>query len=366
MEISGGVEGGIKNVCIFINNSRIFMSINFQINDPSIESQWRSLILFGKNSATYKFAFARALLGFVEEQKTKIKISELAIPFADSIIEHLKINSKQGNSSSSRFLGACRSFISGSISKEQLYSLTEKYGFIYVLDAFQNVNGGTIPDVFYEKDFKMGKKEIVFTDNLLHLKEMFQYRNLEQEVEARWNLVETAWNLEINPNLLEVFHDEKSSLFYIQSNTMKRIDITSVRDSLNGYQKGKCFYSFQDISISKNDKNICSVDHFLPHINKIEHLKFGVNINGVWNLVLADKSINIDKNAKIPEKRFLERLFNRNEFYIESKHPLAETIVNQTGLTKDLRRKFLVNNYNLALSLSIQKWQPNIELKGTF
>jgi len=68
----------------------------------------------------------------------------------------------------------------------------------------------------------------------------------------------------------------------------------------------------------------------------------------------------------IPEMRFLERLFNRNEFYIESKHPLAETIINQTGHTKELRRKFLEENYNLALSLSIQKWKPEIEIKGTF
>ena len=73
---------------------------------------------------------------------------------------------------------------------------------------------------------------------------------------------------------------------------------------------------------------------------------------------MSDSAINLDKKARIPEKRFLERLFNRNEFYIESKHPLAETIVNQMGQTKELRRKFLEENYNLALSLSIQKWKP--------
>ncbi len=30
------------------------MTTQFQINDPSLESQWRAIILFGKNSATYK------------------------------------------------------------------------------------------------------------------------------------------------------------------------------------------------------------------------------------------------------------------------------------------------------------------------
>jgi hypothetical protein len=342
------------------------MTTQFQINDPSLESQWRAIILFGKNSATYKFAFAKSLLNLIEKEKTKITLDELAIPFADSIVEHLKKCDKQGNAGSSKFLDDCRNFINESISKEELYDLTEKFGFVNVIDAFQNVNGGMIPNPFYEKNYGQGKKEIVVTDNLLKIKELFQYRNLEQEVEARWNLVETAWSLQINPNLLEVKHDEDKSLFFIESNLMRRIDITSVRDSLNGYQKGKCFYSYQDISINRNDQNICEVDHFLPHVNKLAHSTTGVNINGVWNLVLADSKINLNKKAKIPEKRFLQRLFNRNEFYIESKHPLAETIINQTGLTKESRRRFLEAQYNLALTNSIQQWKPEIELIGTF
>ena len=306
------------------------------------------------------------MLELIEKEKTKISLDELAIPFANSIVEHLKKNDKQGNASSSKFLEGCRNYINEKITKEDLYSLTEKYGFVNVVDAFQNVNGGIIPNPFYEKNYNQGKKEIVITDNLLKIKELFQYRNFEQEVEARWNLVETAWNLQINPNLLEVKYDENKSLFFIESNLMRRVDITSVRDSLNGYQKGKCFYSYQDISINKNDQNICEVDHFLPHSNKLAHSTTGTNINGVWNLVLADSKINLNKKAKIPEKRFIHRLFNRNEFYIESKHPLAETIINQTGLTKETRRKFLETQYNLALKQSIQQWKPEIELIGTF
>ncbi|MBK6771224.1 MAG: HNH endonuclease [Ignavibacteria bacterium] len=342
------------------------MTTQFQINDPSLESQWRAIILFGKNSATYKFAFAKSLLGLIEKEKTKTTLDELAIPFANSIVEHLKQSDKQGNAGSSKFLEGCRSYINETISKEELYSLTERFGFVNVIDAFQNVNGGMIPNQFYEKNYSRGKKEIVVTDNLLKIKELFQYRNLEQEVEARWNLVETAWNLQINPNLLEVKYDENKSLFFIENNLMRRIDITSARDSLNGYQKGKCFYSYQDISINKNDQNICEVDHFLPHRNKLAHSTTGANVNGVWNLVLAESKINLNKKAKIPEKRFLHRLFNRNEFYIESKHPLAETIINQTGMTKESRIRFLENQYNLALNHSIQQWKPEIELTGTF
>ncbi|MES2797408.1 MAG: HNH endonuclease [Bacteroidota bacterium] len=342
------------------------MITQFQINDPSVESQWRAIILFGKNSATYKFAFAKSLLNLIEKETTRISLEELAIPFANSIVEHLIKSDKQGNAPSSKFLTGCRNYINQSITKDELYKLTEKYGFVNVVDAFQNVNGGIIPNLFFEKNINQKTKEIVITDNLLKIKDLFQYRNLEQEVEARWNLVETAWNLKITPKLLEVKYDDCKSLFFIESNLMRRTDITSVRDSLNGYQKGKCFYSFQDISINKNDKTLCEVDHFLPHINKHAHSKTGVNINGVWNLVLANDKINLNKKAKIPEKRFLQRLFNRNEFYIESKQPLAETIMNQTGFTKESRRRFLEIQYNLALENSIQVWKPEIELNGTF
>jgi hypothetical protein len=335
------------------------MSTQFQLNDPSLESQWRAIILFGKNSATYKFAFAKSLLGLIKKEKTKITLDELAIPFADAIVEHLSKSDKQGSARSSQFLEGCRNYINEKITKEELYSLTEKHGFVDVVDAFQNVNGGIIPNPFYEKNYSKGKKEIVITNNLLKIKELFQFRNLEQEVEARWNLVETAWNLQINPNLLEVKYDAHTSLLFI-SDRMRRIDITSVRDSLNGYQKGKCFYSNQDISINKNDPNICAVDHFLPHANKLAHTEIGANINGVWNLVLADTKINLNKKAKIPEKRFLHKLFNRNEFYIESKHPLAETIINQTGSTKESRRRFLETQYNIALTHSIQQWKPKM------
>lgn len=338
----------------------------FQNNDPSLESQWRALILFGKNTATYKFAFAQSLLELAAEEKTRISLMELAVPFAKNMTQHIAQSDKQGNFSSSKFLDYCRKFNEGELSVDELHRHTEKLGFVNVVDAFQNVHGGTIPDLFYEKNYKQGQKEIVIKDNLLKLKESFHFENFSPEVEARWKLVETAWNLEINPNLLEVQYDDEASLFFIESEVMRRKNITSVRNSLNGYQKGKCFYSFQDISVSPGSPKLCDVDHFLPHVNKLAHQKNGANINGVWNLVLADASINREKNARIPEIKFLNRLYNRNEFYIQSKHPLAETIINQTGRTPHQRKAFLQKQYDVAKENSIVTWTPSIELPGSF
>ena len=338
--------------------------LHFQVNDPSLESQWRAIILFGKNSATYKFAFAKALLEQVVQEKTRVKLADLAEPFSRNIIEHLKQSEKQGSAGSSKFLETCRGYINQKVNQEELLKKTEQLGFVNVVDAFQIVNSDIVPNPFYEKDYHRGKKEIVITDNLLKLKESFHFRNFEQETEARWRLVETAWNLQINPNLLEVQYDETKELFFIESDLMRRTDITSVRDSLNGYQKGKCFYSFKDISVKTGDENICDVDHFLPHVNKPYHKP--ANLDGVWNLVLADKEMNLDKRARVPDLKYLFRLFNRNEFFIESKHPLAETIINQTGKTAEQRKRFLEKHYSIGLANSIHKWKPQEEFPASF
>jgi len=341
------------------------MNTTFQISDPSLESQWRAIILFGKNSATYKFAFAKSILELLEPNKVRLSLEELADPFSRFIVEHLQQNDKQGSSKSSIFLNACRAFIQHEIDRDQLIQQTIKNGFNNVIDAFQNVNGGLINNVFYQKDFANGKKQIILTDDIFKLQESTQFINFNQEVEARWKLVETAWEQNINSNLLEVKHDGINEELYI-GDFMRRITITSSRDALNGYQKGKCFYTFDDIYIQKGVYNVCAVDHFLPHVNKRSHFSEKANINGVWNLVLTDPKVNRAKGAKIPNRKYLERLYNRNEFYIESKHPLAETIVYQTGSSPYLRRQFLEKQYNIALSNSIQEWTPDNELPGNF
>jgi len=100
--------------------------IEFQINDPTLESQWRALILFGKNSATYKFAFAKSLLELVDKETTSISLSELADPFSRHITDHLKNSGKQGNSSSSSLLNHCRSHNEGKLSQEELLKSNKK------------------------------------------------------------------------------------------------------------------------------------------------------------------------------------------------------------------------------------------------
>ena len=60
----------------------------FVDKNPSLETSWRSIILLGRNVASYKFALAKSLLE-IDSNNSEIELEKLAIPFAKNICEHL-------------------------------------------------------------------------------------------------------------------------------------------------------------------------------------------------------------------------------------------------------------------------------------
>jgi len=136
-----------------------------------------------------------------------------------------------------------------------------------------------------------------------------------------------AWffggRLEREKLALRIEYDLEGGQLYVHRRGASRIDVTSSRDALNGYQKGKCFYCFIDISIESVDDDLDDVDHFLPHVLK-ERREIR-NPNGVWNLVLACQTYNRNTLAREPQVKYLTRLNTRNNYLIYSHHPLADT-----------------------------------------
>jgi 5-methylcytosine-specific restriction endonuclease McrA len=334
---------------------------------PSLENHWRSIILFGRNVASYKFALGKSLLDIAQQGKEVITLEELSEPFSRNLCEHLQLADKQATSKSSRFLTACRKFNADEIKKEELLDATTKLGFANVIDAFHVVHDGDIDVRFFTDERKGKEKGIRLTQELFKLTEQFQYRNLPTEIEARWRLVETAWELKLPSHVLTVGYDSDSELLVVNDRMLERKGITGCRDALNGYQKGKCFYCFDDISIESASEQLADVDHFFPHALKPYGL--GELIDGVWNLVLACQSCNRGANGKfaqVPELRFLERLHNRNNFFIGSHHPLRETLMVQTGNTELERRRFLQDIYQRSKELLTKNWKPEAENEPAF
>ena len=329
----------------------------FQEENPSLENYWRSVVLFGNNVASYKFALAKTLLELIEQDKTHITLEELAKPYSKHLCEHIAVSSKQATSRTSSFLDACRQYNEGAISADNLIQVTKSKGFNNVLDAFHHVNGADLPVKFFEKTNINGTAGIVLTDDVYRLGEIKFEKNLTHEAEARWNLVETAWNLGVSVNTLSIKYDDKSDLLFVEDNKIRRRNITSVRAALNGYQKGKCFYCFDDINVTNDSTNSCDVDHFIPHTLQ---QYTNANLDGVWNLVLSCEKCNRGDNgkfAKVPALKYLERLSKRNDFLISSHHPLRETLMNQTGRTEAERHLFLQSMYKKAKEYLIHTWE---------
>ncbi|MDB4793009.1 HNH endonuclease [bacterium] len=334
---------------------------------PTLENYWRSIILFGRNVASYKFALGKSLLELAQQGHDIVSLDNLSEPFSRHVCEHLRSADKQATSRSSRFLDTCRQFNESEIKKDELLDITSKIGFANVIDAFHVVHDGDIAVRFFHDERRDKTKGIRLSDDLFRLAEQYQFRNLEHEVEARWRLVETAWELKLPRHVLSVGINLDHDLIVTNDGLFDRKAITSCRDALNGYQKGKCFYCFGNISLLSNSSDLADVDHFFPHMLKPHG--FGDSLDGVWNLVLSCQLCNRGAKGKffqLPALRFLERLHARNNFYIESSHPLRETLMAQTGNTDSERKQFLQDAYRLSKVLLVQNWTPEYEYEPAF
>jgi len=326
---------------------------------------FRAIILYGQNTASYKFAFGQSLLELSKAGKSFVSLDELASPFSKHIIEHLKSGKRQTVTSSSKFLYGCQLYIDGKITEDELINVTKKFGFKYVIDAFPKlkINYENQP-VFYQKVIR-GQKGIELTDNLHMLNQKEQSNNLKHEIEGRWNLVETSWT-EQNPKFL-IEYDDVEKLFVGWSGTSDRgyLDshlrkpVTKARKPLSGYQKGKCFFCYDDVSIDSNQINTAQVDHFFPiSLQSRLTTNLHLNLNDIWNLVLTCKGCNLSKSNRTPALTYLYNLERRNNYYIHSKHPLGHTIMTLTGQTSEVRRDYLKSVYAIAKEASSVEWAP--------
>jgi len=328
------------------------------IHELTLEDYWRGIILRGKNSASYKFALAQSLLELKPQSGQLIQLGDIAPTFAKHLTQHLKGSDKQGAAKSSKLLNICRDYNAGKLTDNELVDATIRHGFVNVIDAFHVVGKSDTPKRFYE-DERKANNGIRITDEFSELLEREQASNLPFEVESRWRLVETAWELNISHQLISMDYDLESGSLFTTVDKQRRKAITSARPALNGYQKGKCFYCNCDIHLDDEVHENPDVDHFFPHTLK----QYGfVGIDGIWNLVLSCQSCNRGSGGKfdsIPKVYCLQLLHTRNEFLITSHHPLRETLILQTGKNEQARKSYLNDYYNRAHKTIISTWEPD-------
>ncbi|MGZ8379036.1 MAG: HNH endonuclease [Gemmatirosa sp.] len=283
--------------------------------NPAPDAHWRAVVLFGRNSATYKFALGEALLALAAEGHSEVALEELAVPYARALCRHLRDADRQGTASGSQFLSACRRHARGELAFDAVVETTRQLGFANVLNAFHRVGSNEVGVRFFDP---RGHGGLVLTDALLELANSAHGPNLAAEVEARWRLVETAWNVGVGVPLLRVEPDARSEWLVVRVRGGARVDVASARDALSGYQRGACFYCYQPIRVVAGAAQPGDIDHVYPIV--LASLLPDLNLNGVWNLVLACRGCNRGVGGnfdRLPHLDYLERLARRNDDLVQ-------------------------------------------------
>ena len=180
-------------------------------------------------------------------------------------------------------------------------TFTKNNAFNDVIPRFHNIDRQPLDHRFYHQT----DSGIVLTDSSFKLTEDPEIDLLLNELLARWSLLESAFAIKRENEKL--INDAKQ--FYLVKG-YERTDITYMKDMLNGYQEGRCFYCGEPL-----DPDSIHVVHVIPRTYLFH--------DEPWNLVLAHESCNEHKSDFLPSRYFIQKLVDRNERLIKSNHPLS-------------------------------------------
>ncbi|MBT2511206.1 hypothetical protein J7I98_36410 [Streptomyces sp. ISL-98] len=179
--------------------------------EPSVRSSWRLAILMGANSRTYKFALGDALLEHARHGHTEILLSELAVPYAMSLVEH---TAKAPQAPEGTSIGKADFLAIAAAEREETQKLGRPTDLLLeaavksmpamVMQRFHNLRGGTeVPHRFYEVAGNPRQRIVRLTPELLQVAQSEQATGLRTELGARWTIVESSFAAGIGRALIE-------------------------------------------------------------------------------------------------------------------------------------------------------------------
>lgn len=297
-----------------------------KFNDKEL---WRMLILYGLNTATYKIALGQCLYNFTENQKTNVSMDMLSKEFFDLYNRRLE-NGMPQLSHETRLTvmeKVVARYKGGTIGYDEAIDYVKNNAFGDVVPRFHNLDKMELNHNFYE----ITDSGIILTDSVFKVFEGDDKIELKRELDARWSLLESAF--EMKRKNAKLINDIKK--FYLLKG-YERTDITYMKDMLNGYQEGCCFYCGEPLFGETH------VDHVIPRAF-LYHDK-------PWNLVLSHENCNEQKSDYLPSEYFIKKLVDRNERLIKSNHPLSYSIKEALGATPVARQRETFRIYNEILN----------------
>jgi hypothetical protein len=306
---------------------------------------WRLAVLMGRNTRTYKFALANALLEAARSQEDVFPIEVLAIPYVRALLDRpsdAKQRTGSGELGEGDFLRILEEERVDSVRlgnpTSRIVESAVKSMPAMVMQKFHNLHGGNhVGHDFYEVISRRGSVKVRITPELRSLVTQEAAQTLEAELESRWVIVERAWDAGIGPGLVATgpVLDASGDMLL---DPVRRAAVTKSRDSLVGFQAGRCFYC--ETPIPKDFSNT-HVDHVFPFALMSRGIVRHLDLNAVWNLVVACQACNLSKSSDLPDELVVSRLFERNEAIVGSPYPLKRAIEFLTGMTVEDRATFL-------------------------
>lgn len=303
----------------------------------SSNDYWQAITLYGLNAATYKMALARVLLQSAQHGETSLSWEELSKRYLDEYLIRLKEDARPQQSILGRLTKMERIVADlkrGTLTKAEALLRVADEAFVDVIPRFHTIGRDSdfAKNHFYHTDF--GKK-LTITDELLLLSNT---ETLDQEVSARWSLLEGAF--EINQSNYALANDIRE--IYL-ANGYDRKSLAPTIPFLEGYQGNVCFYCGEPLGLDVH------VDHVLPR-QVLSH-------DEVWNLVLSHPDCNMLKSDKLVGEHFIRKLIARNENIMGSNHPWKAKITVALGKSPSARSKKLYEHYrNVKTVLGSNYW----------
>jgi len=311
-------------------------------------------ILWGRNTRTYKFALGQALLDLARQGQESVPIDELAAPYALAMAQRAASSPQVGAGTSlgdedylTVLTREAPQTLAARQPTERLIAATARSMPGMVMQKFHNLPGPTqAPHQFYEIRKDRGTMLVQLTQPLIQVATDPLASSLDDELRARWSLVESAFDSQIGRSLVSkgaALSDD--GVFVVDR--VRRAPVARSREALIGFQHARCFYCHEHLPQRGVD-----VDHVIPfHIMKNHPAWAGPDLNAVWNLVVAHAGCNRGKGgkgARMPTLAEIRALHARNEAIIKSPHPLSKAITELAGTSEPRRIAFIQSAYDYA------------------
>lgn len=168
---------------------------------PTELTNTHAILVFGRNSATYKFALLKTLMSM--EPKSTVSYSDIGQPFLEFLVEHYKYCPHQHNRKATQLSDAINDHLNDELDWDRLFNVAEKSIYNNVFDAFHRIGQGEL--IQTERLFEHDKpsKQIVLTDRVNAIQsDQTKKELIRDQTEVRWRIVEEAWRAGISPNLI--------------------------------------------------------------------------------------------------------------------------------------------------------------------